>query len=356
MKNSTQTNLFNSDEITKRIREKTTFLQEMKRLISWENFRPELERLWRKENSIVLGRPPKDEVLMFKVLVLQKFMGNLSDEQMELQILDRESIKDFLEIVNVSQIPDAKTIWHYREKLSGDKANGKDGVKILFEKLLQEIEKKGYTVREGEIKIVDAQIVERPIRRDAKGEKELIEKGEVPEGWNKHKISQKDFNARWKKKGNKSFFGYENHASLDSKSKFMDDYDTTDAAVHDSQEMFVLITSEDEGKEVYGDSAYRSEETEKKLRELGIKSQIHERAYREKPLTEKQKESNRIKSKTRARIEHAFATIEQRAGSFIRTIGALRASVQIGLNNLIYNIERFVHLQKVGFFEKLLIV
>ena len=110
--------------------------------------------------------------------------------------------------------------------------------------------------------------------------------------------------------------------------------------MHDSKETFNLINEEDKGKVLYADSAYRSEETEEKLSKIGIESQIHEKGYRNKPLTEEQNLSNREKSKVRVRVEHVFAGIEQTCGSFIRSIGIERAKLQIGLNNFVYNLKR----------------
>lgn len=72
---------------------------------------------------------------------------------------------------------------------------------------------------------------------------------------------------------------------------------------------------------------------------------IHEKGYRNTPLTEEQKESNRIKSKVRARIEHIFGFIENSMnGSFIRTIGIKRATAVVGLMNLTYNMFRYLQL------------
>ena len=65
---------------------------------------------------------------------------------------------------------------------------------------------------------------------------------------------------------------------------------------------------------LWGDSAYRSEKIEEVLELLKFESQIHERSYRNKPLTEEQKESNRKKSQIRAKVEHIFAGLSQMGG------------------------------------------
>ncbi len=84
------------------------------------------------------------------------------------------------------------------------------------------------------------------------------------------------------------------------------------------------------GREVFADSAYRSKEKEALLAEKNLRSQIHEKGTRGAPLTDAQKESNRIKSKTRARVKHVFGSQAQMGGHWVRTIGLLRAAVKIG--------------------------
>ena len=121
----------------------------------------------------------------------------------------------------------------------------------------------------------------------------------------------------------------------------------TDASVHDSQ-MFESLVDGTEGA-VYADSAYRSAEAEAMLAAKQITSQIHERAYRNRPLSEEQKESNRQKSKLRARIEHVFGYMSQTMkGFYLRYIGKRRNGAVIGFINLIYNLacyEQIVRLQ-----------
>jgi len=122
------------------------------------------------------------------------------------------------------------------------------------------------------------------------------------------------------------------------------------AAVHDSQVFEELLdqTTDPEGKKrpVYADSAYRSQDQEERLAGNGFESQIHEKGARNHPLTDEQKESNRIKSKTRARVEHVFGSQHAMGGHIVRTIGIARARAKIGMMNLVYNMRRLVQLVK----------
>ena len=83
-------------------------------------------------------------------------------------------------------------------------------------------------------------------------------------------------------------------------------YQVTDAAVHDSQVVDDILDPDNTASEVSADSAYRSAEIEAKLKEKGLKSRIHRKGYRNKPLSEREKRGNTTRSKVRARVEHVF--------------------------------------------------
>ena len=95
-------------------------LVEINAVVPWEEFRPVLERVWRKpdaERKSRAGRKPMDAVLMFKALVLSA-LYNLSDDQIEYQVRDRLSFMRFLGLGLGDRVPDAKTVWLYREALA----------------------------------------------------------------------------------------------------------------------------------------------------------------------------------------------------------------------------------------------
>ena len=154
--------------------------------------------------------------------------------------------------------------------------------------------------------------------------------------------------ARWTKKNNETHYGYKNHVNADEANKLVHSYAVSDAAVHDSQVFEELldqrIDAEGEKRAVYADSAYRSQDREVALAAEGFESQIHEKGTRGHPLTDEQKASNRIKSKTRARVEHVFGAQHAMGGHRVRTIGLARATVKIGMMNLVYNMRRVLQL------------
>ena len=137
--------------------------------------------------------------------------------------------------------------------------------------------------------------------------------------------------------------------NADATHKLIRRYDVSDAAVHDSQKLNGLLNKANTSADVFADSAYRSAETEARLKARGFRSRIHVRATRNHPLSQRQAEANRKKSKVRVRIEHVFGAQETSAGSrLVRTIGIVRARAKIGLQNLVYNVRRLVTLERMA--------
>ncbi|MDT8854792.1 IS5 family transposase [Paracoccaceae bacterium Fryx2] len=155
--------------------------------------------------------------------------------------------------------------------------------------------------------------------------------------------------ARWTKKHGKSHYGYKNHVNVDRTHKLVRRYHVTDAAVHDSQAVDHLLMQGNTGSGVWADAAYRSEEMEAKLRALKLKSHIHRKGNRGKPLTDQAKGSNRTKSTVRVRVEHIFgAQANDMGGTLVRTIGLVRAKAKVGMKNLAYNMRRLGQLGRIN--------
>ncbi len=250
-------------------------LVEIAAVVPWEEFRPMLERVWRKpaaERKSRAGRKPMDAVLMFKTLVLSA-LYNLSDDQIEYQVRDRLSFMRFLGLGLEDRVPDAKTVWLYREALAQAGL-----VEALFKQFDGYLARQGYIARGGQI--LDASIVPVPKNHNTRDENKAIKAGEVPEGWadKPAKRSQKDTDARWTKKHGKSHYGYKNHVDVDRQHKLVRRYHVSDAALHDSQVVDHLLMRGNTGAGVWADPAYRSEEMEARLRACKLKSHIHHKA------------------------------------------------------------------------------
>ena len=334
MKNMKQKGFFDEADRLRRLSELGDSLEKLNEYIVWEDFREILTNGLKKESQGLGGRPPYDYVLMFKILVLQKIY-NISDDQTEYQINDRLSFQRFLGFSLCDNVPDAKTVWHFREELKNANI-----LEEMFYMFTEKLEKKKIITYSGSI--VDAAFVEVPRQRNTKEENKEIKEGKIPLEWRAEKKRQKDTDARWTKKNKKVYYGYKNHIKIDKKSKIITKYRVTSAEVHDSQELKNLIEAKKD-KRLYGDSAHAGEEVQKCIPNH-VLNRIHEKGYRNRPLTKTQKRNNTAKSRIRARVEHVFAAMKQFGGRTIRTIGKTRAEIQIGLLNLAYNLKRYAYL------------
>jgi len=311
-------------------------LERLNKVINWEIFRPILAKIDTKARKSNAGRKPTDRVLMFKLLILQR-IHNLADERLEFQVTDRLSFMRFLGLELGAAIPDARTVWAFREELKEH-----DLVDSLFAKFNEVLTGEGVEMKSGQI--IDATFIPIPIQRNNREDNKTIKAGEVPASWSEtpNKEAHKDLDARWTKKGGVSHYGYKNHINVDEALKLVTQWASTDASVHDSEALASVLRSPEEGgANVSADSAYRSEKTEAMLAKKNYNSRIHERAYRKTPLTEAQKAANKEKSSVRARVEHVFGHMQTSLGGMmIRSIGGARARLNIGLMNLTYNISR----------------
>jgi IS5 family transposase len=305
-------------------------LEKLNRVMDWKIFEPLLKSVFVKDTKGAGGRPPYDYVMMFKILILQRIY-NIADDQTEFQINDRMSFMRFLGLALGETVPDAKTIWNFRDTLA------KAGViESLFALFARELETRGIVTHKGTI--VDATFVDAPKQRNTREENKRIKEGEPPEDWSEHKRRQKDTDARWTKKNNEVHFGYKDHVKVDADSKIITKYAVTSANVHDSQEFTDFLDNTD--VTVYADSAYMGQEVPGQVR-----TEICEKGYRNHPLTEEQKKTNREKSKIRCRIEHVFGYMTgSMRGITFRGIGKTRADFNIGLTNLVYNMCRYATL------------
>ncbi len=308
--------------------------------MDWEGIRSLLSRIRQKERKSGSGRKPYDEVLMFKILCLQSFYG-LGDDQTEYQIRDRYSFCRFLSLSPEDNVPDAKTIWVFREALKEA-----DLIDELFAALDRQIRSAGYRPRKGQI--VDASLIAAPRQRNSREENAKIKQGEIPESWkdNPAKLRQKDVDARWTKKNGENYYGYKNHVGIDNQYKLIRHFEVTSASVHDSQMFPYLIDEANTSKDVWADSAYRSRRTEAWLKEAGYRSHIHTKGQSGKPLSDTQQRANKKRSTVRVRVEHVFATHKPMMGDIVRTIGYARARVKLGIINIAYNIKRWSTLKQ----------
>ncbi len=319
-------------------------LERLNKVIKWDLFEAILSKTENIEKKSNAGAKPYPPILMFKILILQRYY-NLSDGQIEYQILDRLSFCRFLGLTLNDRVPDEKTVWDFRERLTELELE-----KELFETFNSKLEENDLIAHEG--KIIDASFVEVPRQRNSRDDnKHIKETSTAPGSWDgtPNKKRQKDVDARWTKKNNESHYGYKDHAKVDNKRKFIDKYAVTDASVHDSQTLDELLDEKtDKGKDLWADSACTGEKQDETIDKYKMNNKVCEKGTRNNPLTEEQKANNKEKSKTRSRVEHVFGFIEASMNKFkLNCIGIKRASSAIGLINLTYNLFRYEQLVRL---------
>lgn len=234
---------------------------------------------------------------MFKILVLQA-LYNLSDDQAELVIQDRLSFMRLRCLGLSEKVPDAKTIWLFRESLVRA-----DAIDNLFARFDKHLSRSGYLAKGGQI--VDVTIIQAPKQHNSQDE-QAIKAGEIPDAWKDKpaKLAQKDRDARWTVKYSKAkqptqtptsaptkthdiaipMFGYKNHAGIDRAHGFIRGWTVTSASAHDGAQLRNVVTKDNTASTVWADSDYRSKPNEEWLEKNGLKSDIHQRKPKGRPM------------------------------------------------------------------------
>jgi transposase, IS5 family len=265
-------------------------LERLSLVVDFEVFRAELETALTRSDRSRGGRPPYDPVLMFKVLVLQT-LYTLSDEQTEYQLKDRLSFMRFVGLALHEAVPDAKTIWLYREQLARASA-----VERLFARFDNLLRAKGWLAMGGQI--VDATVIEARRPRLTQAEKNTLKGGGTPAEWKPARRAQIDRDGRWTlKRGRKResspseghkrqaeiavpMFGYKNHVGVDREHGFLRRYVVTHAARYDGSQLDAVLDRDNTASDVWADTAYRSMANLALLERRGLKPQFQRKKPR----------------------------------------------------------------------------
>jgi IS5 family transposase len=325
-------------------------LERLASVVDFELFRAELDAALARSDRARGGRPPYDAVLMFKVLIVQT-LYSLSDDQAEYQIRDRLSFMRFLGLALEDRVPDAKTIWLFREQLTRAGA-----IERLFRRFDAVLRAAGYLAMGGQI--VDATVIQARRPRLSRDEKATVKGGAVPEGWSKAKRAQMDTDGRWTlKRGRKQsdpdatpersrselvipVFGYKNHLSIDRRHGFIRTFAVTDAAAYDGRQLGKLLDPENTARSVWADTAYRSKLNLSLLARRGLAPQFQRAKPRGRAMPPHLARGNATRARVRVAIEHVFAAQKCRLSLVIRSVGLARARTKLGLANLVTNMRR----------------
>jgi transposase len=354
-----QAGFFDVDDRLKRLSDLGDQLEGFRSAVDFEMFRGDLDQALAYSDGGQGGRPPFDPVMMFKILVIQA-TNNLSDERTEYLINDRLSFMRFLGLGLSDRVPDARTLWLFREKLT--KAGT---IESLFERFDAMLRQSGSIAMSGQI--VDASLIQAPRQRNTHEEKKAIKEGRVPGEWKDKpaKLRHKDRDARWTVKFTKAkpkedgttppvdlaipVFGYQNHVSIDRGFGFIRKWSATDAAAYEGRRLREgLLDKTNTASGVWADTAYRSAANEAFMAKNGFVSHVHRKKPKSRAMPVAIGRANNAKSKIRSRVEHVFAEQKDRMDLFIRTIGIARATTKIGLANLVFNIKRLLFLRRTA--------
>lgn len=317
-------------EATNRLKENN--LIKLEGIINWEKI---------KEVAGTLGRSgygPRgyDIVGMIKALILQGWY-HLSDPELE------EALKvrlDFMMFTGLEdKVPDDTTFCKFRGLIT--ELN-------LWEKILkvinEELERKGIKVSGCKGAVIDASIIASGARPSKEIEAEVVDREEQKVEVTDREITlSKDTDARWLKKGNKSYFGYKAFVITDSDDGFIEKTHTLPANSSEITAMEEVI-GDCEIKRLYADKGYASQNNRDILRNRNIHSGIMYKATSKAPLTKLQKAFNKIVSKTRFIVEQAFGTLKRKF-KFVRAtyFGLKKVQAQLVVKAIAFNLLKAIN-------------
>lgn len=307
-------------------------------IIDFESLRPALEKAIAGDRGAMgpasnRGRPPCDPVLIARILFLQRLL-NLSDQEMAIRAMSDLTVRHFLNVGLPFSIAQ-QTIWKYRELFT------RLGLFALMNRALlgnlpAELDQ--------EDRIIDSSFVEAPRQRNTREENQMIKDGNGSTLWadQPNKKRQKDIDASWTKKRDETHYGYKSHFKVGAVTKLILSLFVTTAKTHDAVVIAPLLDKDaDSGRRLYADAGYIGRSQSELITSFGMTPEICEKGHRNHPLTEEQRKENRRKSKVRARIEHVFGFVQATmGGSFVRTVGMVRATAHEQLTQLCYNAHR----------------
>jgi len=291
------------------------FLTKIDSQIDWQAFEKLLEPLYHPTK----GRPSHPPVMMFKALLLAQWY-NLSDPGLEEAICDRLSFQRFLGLSLTDPVPDETRICRFRNMLA--EANLGE---CLFAMLAEQLQAKGLIVQRGTL--VDATLIKaqpRPPRR---------------------KETSPDSEAEWTSRGKgDGHFGFKGHIAVDQGSGLIRRLALTGANFPDSY-MFEEMVLGDEAA-VFADAAYTQKARKQALRGQGVFCGIISRAWRDHPLSRRQKKRNKCFSRVRQAVERVIGTLKCRYGlARCRYLGLRRNHNHLWLKGICYNLKKMLVLQ-----------
>ncbi len=320
-------------------------LVKLSRLLNWEKIERALSKVHERDNKEVChGGFSYNKLKMYKALLLKEW-HSLSDPGLEEALRVRLDFMKFTGFSLDEEIPDETTLCRFRNKLID---------KGLDRKLLQEVnnqlEALVLKLEKAKAAVVDATIIESAARArrileisEDRNEEDALPNN--PEVTNYKAQESCDPDAKWLKKGGKSYFGYKGFVTVDD-GGFITNMHVTSANKPEVKE-FSNILPHINAERAMADKGYASHKNREALKNKGIKDGIMHKAYKNRPLTRWQRLFNKLVSKTRYIIEQCFGTLKRRF-KFERAsyIGLKKVTGQLAFKAMCYNLLKAVNMVK----------
>lgn len=333
---------FSDFDVTRRTR-KGNFLNQINQLIDWNSIEKAIAQHYAPTTDAT-GRPAYPGLLLFKMLLVGIWNGGLSDESVEDMANSNLHVMRFLGLNLEDDIPDHSVLSRFRTRLTA--AHAWDG---LLEQINQQIQMLNVTVATG--CHIDASITHSPRKPKTKPPYEVINDREERDDESDAQAAMRvievvqpgvDAEARWVKKGGKSIFGYKQHTLVDNNGLVVA-VETTAANQHDSKPLLTLLDKAEiePGTRIHADKAYCSQKHREALKSRGIKNGIQDKAMKNKPLTQRQLQRNRLITRARYVVERTFGSQARWFGSkILRYQGLAKAHAWHILQAMAYNLKR----------------
>lgn len=321
-----------------------TFFDNINTVVNWDRLNTIIKKHYDKGLSAD-GRPAYSGLLLFKITLLQQWF-KLSDEGVEERINDSIKFNKFLELSLEDNVPDHSVISRFRKEMSE-----KNAMKKVLGELNRQLAKHKILVKTGAI--IDASITTSEFTPDMPTTFELPtdreeESTESQTESNYYKAvilkasNGVDTDARWLKKGNKSYYGYKKHTATNDDGLVLA-VDTSPANESDTKHLIPLVKrlGLKKGTRVKTDKGYSSKSNRDFLKENNLKSGIQHKAVRGKALTPREKTFNKMISKTRFVVERTFGSIKKWFdGAKARYKGIQKVDYQHQMQAIAYNLYR----------------
>lgn len=292
---------------------KEDFFHQINLLVDWRLISNIINKHYQKGVSVT-GRPSYEGLLLFKVCLLQTWYG-LSDYEVEDQVNDRISFSRFVGLSMDDTCPDHSVISRFRTAMTEKNAYEK-----VFKALNKQLEKHKIIVKTGAI--VDASVTDSPRKPKGKAEYAVVEDRHEDDDQKPEQPTP---------------------PTLVRKQRLVLAVITTGANESDVKHLDdVLAVADLPAKaSVKADKGYKSKDNDAAVTKRKLRNHVMHKAAKNRPLTQREQECNKLISKVRYRVERTFGSIRRWfGGGTARYVGLQKMHTQHLMEAMAYNLYR----------------